>query len=699
MGAVASSPCDKGSLVSDVKGITTRSASPSEQWFISIDSETLDSEPKSVFLKMFLSPNSNTKDLCDLTELPKRYNAISKDLTKVFRRGLNYELRMYKYVINNILESGMSASFIHAPYILEGCTFKNLVETLKRSSSGQTDDEIGERLKRNLLLTYSGNANIRPSINSIGWDDHFQLMDSVAGDKAKGMKTLCRYDALGLESFPSGHISLYKYCRELNNVESTTLSKAELKCSMSEVLFHVAAACYVMWTMGISQNDLHSENVEIVRLPVPELITYKYGGKSYTCKSGIRVLIFDFDRAWCDLLGKNILLEDTKACKISHQCNVQQMNRDFIYVAYEVYKYSKIQGVHLYDPQELINRVLPKDVRNTILMSQLTKQFLGTKYFNNKIDNNMRHLLYTPEDVLLRAAEQFNTDWKIVESIKGDRSRQLAPPVSFDETPVKHSKVMICDEQSVFQLKKRILDGIRMQNNKDSIKYFEMSDSARTPSQDTFISPLLRNPHQTARKYVDTMVKSRSPTRDEELASLFDNSSPSFGKPLDPRSGAYYSGFNNLKSIPSLKLSNDVGFEPFRDKMFDDLGIGEKDAPPPKYSTGSKVSTHPPYFTGVNTFKTPPPHGPSPSFQKYEKDGTPSNGVGFKPFRNKLFKNLGIDKKDVPPTTKLIDPLTKYRPSSKNSQPSTYYTGFNILKTPPPGNQSSDDDFNSFYGN
>ena len=84
MGAVASSPCDKGSLVSDVKGITTRSASPSEQWFISIDSETLDSEPKSVFLKMFLSPNSNTKDLCDLTELPKRYNAISKDLTKVF---------------------------------------------------------------------------------------------------------------------------------------------------------------------------------------------------------------------------------------------------------------------------------------------------------------------------------------------------------------------------------------------------------------------------------------------------------------------------------------------------------------------------------------------------------------------------------------------------------------------------------------
>lgn len=167
MGTTASTSCTNGKSVSLVKGLTsTNGKSPSEQWLITVDSKGKGVNTKTAFLKIFLSPSSNTNDLSNEKEF------VDED-TKLERQALSYELRMYKYVINNILESGMSASFIHAPYILEGCTFKNLVETLKRSSSGQTDDEIGERLKRNLLLTYSGNANIRPSINSIGWGAMF----------------------------------------------------------------------------------------------------------------------------------------------------------------------------------------------------------------------------------------------------------------------------------------------------------------------------------------------------------------------------------------------------------------------------------------------------------------------------------------------------------------------------------------------
>ena len=458
MGTTASTSCTNGKSVSLVKGLTsTNGKSPSEQWLITVDSKGKGVNTKTAFLKIFLSPSSNTNDLSNEKEF------VDED-TKLERQALSYELRMYKYVINNILESGMSASFIHAPYILEGCTFKNLVETLKRSSSGQTDDEIGERLKRNLLLTYSGNANIRPSINSIGWDDHFQLMDSVAGDKAKGMKTLCRYDALGLESLTVYKTSydLYNLCviiskmhaDELNeNHRSFEIIKTSMRLMASEILFHVAAACYVMWTMGISHNDLHYDNIQIVILDYPELITYKYGENTYTCSSRIRVLIFDFDRGWCDLLGKNTNIEGS-LCEHSHQCNYPQKNFDFFNVVSSIHNYLRLKGP-IFTPEFQINRVLSRKVANDKLRSQMKANLLHRKYHTNLVSNDLREDLFDPDEVLEKAAMLWNWEWENLKRLEGVHPPKEYPPVVMDD--IEHSKVFICNEDS----SRKLIDKIK----------------------------------------------------------------------------------------------------------------------------------------------------------------------------------------------------------------------------------------------
>ena len=46
------------------------------------------------------------------------------------RWGLNYELRMYKYITNRALSEGMTGSFIKATTLLEGCSFNNLLDIL-----------------------------------------------------------------------------------------------------------------------------------------------------------------------------------------------------------------------------------------------------------------------------------------------------------------------------------------------------------------------------------------------------------------------------------------------------------------------------------------------------------------------------------------------------------------------------------------
>ena len=125
---ISSNGCTQSTNIKFVSGLDETSASNSEQWELTMNTG------RSVFLKFFLPPYidecrvSGTKNHGEW----KRICANSKKRKSALksRWGLNYELRMYKYITNRALSEGMTGSFIKATTLLEGCSFNNLLDIL-----------------------------------------------------------------------------------------------------------------------------------------------------------------------------------------------------------------------------------------------------------------------------------------------------------------------------------------------------------------------------------------------------------------------------------------------------------------------------------------------------------------------------------------------------------------------------------------
>jgi hypothetical protein len=71
------------------------------------------------------------------------------------------------------------------------------------------------------------------------------------------------------------------------------------------VLMQILVALYVMEKSQLMHNDLHAGNILVQVLPDVTTFTYIINGKSYTCQSKYKALIYDFDLAVCTSLGAN----------------------------------------------------------------------------------------------------------------------------------------------------------------------------------------------------------------------------------------------------------------------------------------------------------------------------------------------------------------------------------------------------------
>lgn len=86
------------------------------------------------------------------------------------------------------------------------------------------------------------------------------------------------------------------------------------------ILFQIIFSLVVMNRFRLVHNDLHADNILVSKLSRPITLYYKYKQKIFKITTQYVPYIFDWDRAFSDLLGPNKLLDKTY-CDMVNTCN------------------------------------------------------------------------------------------------------------------------------------------------------------------------------------------------------------------------------------------------------------------------------------------------------------------------------------------------------------------------------------------
>jgi hypothetical protein len=292
--------CNLYNCVIDVKGQESVSTSPSDAWFLTFDNTFYNGEKiDKAFLKLFADVDTiKDKEILD---------SMSNYLT-----ALNYEMKVYKDIINPLLNQQISPNFIRCLATQKGCTYGNLLKFLKGKVlyRGEllNDEQVENILNANIkcLLEFCDDRN---SINSIA-----EPFNSIPP--------------------PDNNI---KYNMILNkNINNRTTMKYDTWLSINrntmpdkdlwETVFQIVAACYAMSLSKLVHNDLHLNNMFIEDLGEEISNVYVIDKKFYVLNSRWKILVYDFDRSYAVRFGDNPVLN--KTCYKNGQCNTYIENKD-----------------------------------------------------------------------------------------------------------------------------------------------------------------------------------------------------------------------------------------------------------------------------------------------------------------------------------------------------------------------------------
>lgn len=292
--------------VTDVKGIASRSASPSDQWILTLaDGTNYGGEPvKKAFMKYW--PNNRIEQ--------------GSDIFKMSSRMLDYEVKIYKEVVRHLIDHNVCPNFIKYYSSSANCSTGSLIEMLTRKAKIEGTDQIMNDenaikvVVRNLnyMLKHAEN---RPSINDIGID---YLEGTV------GVKKHWSFNVIINEAVTENTIDLrtwiYRTIRANNGKHHTNIWK---------VMFQVAAACYAMSLSRMVHNDLHAGNIWVEELPEEHEVIYIYNNIMYKFNTKYKALLYDFDRSYAERLGFNITMWQ-ELCDKYNQCNSVVNNKDIV---------------------------------------------------------------------------------------------------------------------------------------------------------------------------------------------------------------------------------------------------------------------------------------------------------------------------------------------------------------------------------
>lgn len=301
------SVCSLDSLVDEVKGIPSNSASPSDIWLIKFKDDTHyvyeDKEIpiKSAFMKIFVDPD----------------NTVERYVNQRMIDALNYELKVYRDIIRPLLDLNICNNYIKYLSSGMGCTYDNLLDFLVNGKLTSKDGvslnktKAINNLNANLNNIYFGNPS-REAIN-----DTYDMKVKYAVPKE------VKYNIIMNEQIKNSY-TLYDFL-----FADKTLKPEEVKKGAFELMFQIAYACYCMSLSKMNHNDIHAGNIFVTKHEKAKVYEYWINGESYKIKTKYFASVYDFDRAYTIRLGKNTNLEGD-ACTFGYQCNVYVENKDIV---------------------------------------------------------------------------------------------------------------------------------------------------------------------------------------------------------------------------------------------------------------------------------------------------------------------------------------------------------------------------------
>jgi hypothetical protein len=299
--------CKIGGSVSSVSGLSSASASPSDQWILTLNGAFYGKRPiKKAFMKWFINPDDFKTRMKNLK--------VSRYITDHYLDdlyGLEYEIKVYRDIISPLIENHVCPNFVK--FLADGdtCNREDITKILldKTATDAKlygkkqlSKESLDQNVNRNIAYIFTAREN-RPSINN-DKEDISTLMNTFGGDGEY------QYDDLR-EIIQTNQFQflMTEAITNDNNTKTETLYEYMMKPfemdDFYKIFFQMIFACYAMTQSGMNHMDMHSGNiyVEITKKPVE--VIYVTDIHTYRFMTRHKVLIYDFDFSYVERLGDN----------------------------------------------------------------------------------------------------------------------------------------------------------------------------------------------------------------------------------------------------------------------------------------------------------------------------------------------------------------------------------------------------------
>jgi len=268
--------CKLGDCVSKLEGRAANSASPSDIWRVSIKDGVLykGMPVHCAWLKVFVSNPTRSMRQTD---------------------GLLYELKVYRDVVDKLIEQLVCPNFVRYLSSTTSCTFQEVKEILATQKIGELNlmrslCYMTRRPRSSDRKATETPPRKRPAIN-----EHVTIQEATA---IKGMHLDTSRLKFGML------LTQDRVVKTLAEWFTSRTSDSDFACMMLQV----TAALRAMELSRFVHNDLHLKNILVELNHTSTNVMYKVDGEEFGIRARFRILIFDFDRAYVEQLGRNTLL-------------------------------------------------------------------------------------------------------------------------------------------------------------------------------------------------------------------------------------------------------------------------------------------------------------------------------------------------------------------------------------------------------
>lgn len=295
----------------EVVGLPRNSASNSDTWLLTFK--------QSMYTPVALQQSN-------LLLFPTRYGFLKLYLTPEDNSGtieLDYERQVYAEVVAPLLTRRVTPNFVLYYGSGVNCTYDQMLQVLLNANTPAVLSRYEKqyRFAENVLAL----TTFKKTRGSVTAEIKETTASDVAIVKTKLPDTTkMRFNYLLTEAMRNA-LTLAAWIKE-------AISKQYEEEQYWTVIFQLLAACYVMEKRRLMHHDLHSGNIWVQRIN-PARLTYNYAGHKYSIVTNFLVRIYDFDRGYAVMLGKNPPLgPGGKWCVRYAQCNTFVANKDMLKV-------------------------------------------------------------------------------------------------------------------------------------------------------------------------------------------------------------------------------------------------------------------------------------------------------------------------------------------------------------------------------